>query len=355
MAGSRAGMTVLHVAECFAAGVRTALLEYIASTPMVEHVVLAADRGEPLPSSCAGYRRIGMVDGHLARIRQVRQLRRLLQPSIIHAHSSYAGVYARLGCGNVPVVYTPHCFAFERRDLPVAARRTLWSVERSLVGRTVIVAACSRRESDLAQQLGETSVCIPNVGRFVDPVNQDIINESSTDISRVVFMGRISPQKDPGFAVATVQRIAALAGGRVGFEWIGDGPAADRARLEEAGVRVTGWLPAEEVAAELSSSSVYLHTAAWEGFPMAVLEASQLGLPIVARAIPALDGMPEEFLGEGPAAVAAIAAEMIGAPDAQGACAARWGEALAGNTRGRQRDALLAAYAQATGRTTEEG
>lgn len=355
MTGSGARMRVLHVAECFAAGVRTAMLEYIASTPMVEHIVVAADRGEPMPESCDGYRVIAMADGHLARIRQVRELCQALHPTLIHAHSSFAGVYARIGCGDVPVVYTPHCFGFERGDLSIAARRVLWMVERSLARRTAVIAACSRREAHLAQRIGASSICIPNVGRFGEDISHDVIEESRNGVSEVAFMGRITPQKDPGFALEAVRRITSLGDGRVRFEWIGDGTAADRARLEDAGVRVTGWLPAQEVAAELSKCAVYVHTAAWEGFPMAVLEASQLGLPIVARAIPALDGMPEEFLGDDPETVAAIAVQTISAPHTPGACATRWDEALSGNTRDNQRDALLTAYSQATGRATQEG
>ena len=354
MTGAGERMRVLHIAECFAAGVRTAMLEYIASTPMIEHIVVAADRGEPMPESCDSYRVIGMAHGHVARIHQVRTLCREFHPALIHAHSSFAGVYARIGCSDVPVVYTPHCFGFERGDLPVTARRILWLAERSLVGRTAVVAACSLREARLARKLGAPSVCIPNVGRFGHDIVRAAAGESRDGISEVAFMGRITPQKDPGFALEAVRRIAALREGRVLFEWIGDGPAADRARLEDAGVRVTGWLSAEEVAAELSRCAVYVHTAAWEGFPMAVLEASQLGLPIVARAIPALEGMPEEFLADDPETVAAIAARAMGAPRTRGDCAARWDEALSGNTRGNQRDALIAAYSRAIGRAIQE-
>lgn len=354
MTDSQRRPRVLHVAECFAAGVRTAMLEYIRSTPMIEHIVVGAYRGEPLPENPDGYRFIAMVDGQLARIRQVRELCRTIEPTVVHAHSSFAGLYVRVASGRVPVVYTPHCFGFERTDLPHSARGALWAIERVLALRTAEVAACSPREAQLARRMVRNVTSVPNVGRFEGLDLKHSTRGSAGRVPKVTFMGRISAQKDPKFAAETVREFRELHVGQVDFEWIGDGPQEACAALKRAGIRVTGWLSGEQVTEELSGSSVYVHAAAWEGFPMAVLEASQLGLPIVARAIPALNQMPRDYLGGDPETVAAIIARAIASTGELNRCAARWSDALAANTRDNQRDALLAVYARAAGRNAQE-
>ena len=59
-----------------------------------------------------------------------------------------------------------------------------------------------------------------------------------------------------------------------------------------AGVEVTGWLEQDVAVKEIADCDVYLHTAAWEGYPMTILEAFELGMPVVARTIHALTSEP---------------------------------------------------------------
>ena len=68
---------------------------------------------------------------------------------------------------------------------------------------------------------------------------------------------------------------------------MGGGAPGEEAALREAGALVTGWLPRQAALERLAAADVYVHTAAWEGFPVSVLEAAALDLPILARRIPA--------------------------------------------------------------------
>ncbi len=78
----------------------------------------------------------------LAAIAGVRRLVSQLAPDVVHAHSSFPGVYARAALLHGPrLVYTPHCFAFERRDVGWVARSTYRAVERALRGRADLLAA----------------------------------------------------------------------------------------------------------------------------------------------------------------------------------------------------------------------
>ena len=69
--------------------------------------------------------------------------------------------------------------------------------------------------------------------------------------------------------------------------WIGDAPGDEAAPLRAAGIPLTGWLPhAEDALAELARATVLLHYSAWDGAPLAVLEAIARDVVVVASDIP---------------------------------------------------------------------
>jgi glycosyltransferase involved in cell wall biosynthesis len=68
--------------------------------------------------------------------------------------------------------------------------------------------------------------------------------------------------------------------------------------LEKSGVEVTGWLPKESGLSVLAGASVYLHTARWEGFPVSLLEAVAIGVPVVVLRRPYAETLPDELLAE---------------------------------------------------------
>ncbi len=75
------------------------------------------------------------------------------------------------------------------------------------------------------------------------------------------------------------------------FVWIGTGEDEAVRELRAAGVEVTGWLSPSAVREELKRCSAYFHSASYEGFPISVLDAAALGLPVVVREIAAFEGV----------------------------------------------------------------
>ncbi|WP_155487378.1 glycosyltransferase, partial [Vibrio campbellii] len=67
--------------------------------------------------------------------------------------------------------------------------------------------------------------------------------------------------------------------------WIGGGERELEDQLRAQGIKVTGMIPRDEVVSLLKTSDLYLHTAAWEGMPLTILEAAKLHLPMVIRSI----------------------------------------------------------------------
>jgi glycosyltransferase involved in cell wall biosynthesis len=298
---------VLHVVESLGSGVTTALEDYLRSMPGYVHIVLGWRRPEAQTGDDLGVLAAEVLElpkGRIAQLLAIRRQIRRLRPDIVHAHSSYAGVYVRLGApwSQRSLVYTPHGFSFERRDVPAPVRAAFWLVEAALSLRPCQVAAVGPREAELARRLpGHPPVTyVPNVVRRAGLAAGGAVPPATAGSLRVAAVGRISPAKDPVFLCRAVRLTRGLP---IDWIWVGGGDPVRESALRDAGVRVTGWSTRSEALAVLATADVYVHTAAWEGSPVSVLEAAALGLPVVARRtralealdLPGLCGTPEQL------------------------------------------------------------
>lgn len=350
--GTRSGQAVrvLHVTECWGSGVASAVHAYVEATPDHEHwLLMAHDAADPLLGEDRLLKGVRVFsDGHLARIRDVAAAYREIRPDIVHAHSSYAGFYVR-SCPPVPtgrIVYSPHCYAFERTDVALPVRYGFRLAETLLASRTGVVAAVSPREAELAARLrgGQRVVYVPNVVPET-PAAVEPREPGDRPGLVAVSVGRVCAQKDPAFFAAA----ARASDESIRWVWIGDGDPALRRVLQDAGVVVTGWLAREEALALLGTADVYVHTASWEGAPISVLEAVGAGLPVVARDIPALRSLGVPDLVTTPAGCARAVADLGDRPRREEAVR-RLAGALAGqHTSGLQADRLAHAYTLVTG------
>jgi glycosyltransferase involved in cell wall biosynthesis len=270
----------------------------IASAPEAEHTVLILRRrphfGHTERRDGVTYIDAGERVGLLHSLQQLAQAYRELRPDIVHAQSSYAGAYVRalLPIPKGVIVYTPHCFAFERMDLSPSKRAVLRMVERMLAWRTGTLFAVSEHEGRLADSLSGRWRVIRavNTPDLPDELVGSAHSPGPLDRVRVTAVGRICRQKDPEFFMDVV-RIARRRGVDVDWTWIGDGEPHLRAGLENLGVTVTGWQDRVAAMQVLASSHICLHTAAWEvGVPMTVLEAAGMGVPSVVRSMASIDG-----------------------------------------------------------------
>lgn len=275
---------ILHVVESLGGGVVSSVLAMVDATPDLDHHLAFwpwrdhADTGDEL----AVFRSVHTLSTKPVRaVLDLRDLVHGLRPGRVHAHSSYAGLLARAVDLDVDVVYSPHCFAYERRDLGPAGRLALRQVERALVRRTAVLVACSPREAMLAEALGHREVVlVPN--RALDP---PAVRARHAEELRVVAVGRVSAQKDWRHLLAVKDRVEREHGRPITWEWLGGGDPDGEHALRDHGVAVAGWLPRGEVLRRLGDAQAYLHTAAWEAAPISIIEAASVGLPIAARGI----------------------------------------------------------------------
>jgi glycosyltransferase involved in cell wall biosynthesis len=107
---------------------------------------------------------------------------------------------------------------------------------------------------------------------------------------RVLFVGRLSPEKGADFLIELARSIDAT------FEIIGDGPEIERLRaVASNNVLFRGWLNHHDVIERIKSAAVIAVPSRWfEGFPMIVLEAFSAGTPVVASRIGSLAEIVED-------------------------------------------------------------
>ncbi|MGI9600835.1 MAG: glycosyltransferase [Acidimicrobiales bacterium] len=310
-------LRVLHVAESFSAGVATAIEGYIDHSPThLSHVVYGFRRpGIQVAERFDSFTLHDLPGDKVGLARAIRTAIRDEEPDVVHLHSSWAGILGRLAMPRgVPVVFTPHCFSFERLDISMPTRSTFRVAEVMLASRTDVFATCSHHEMAAAGQF-------PTFGAQPDVIHLPYVlphrasaqmhalreDRETAPVSDPVIVGsgRLGSQKGSDFFVEVVRESAkhrSLRGVR--WRWVGGGDDELADELTAAGVSVTGWIDRSDVLDRLSTSDVYLHTAAWEGFPLTVLEAAAMGLPVIAREIAALRQAEGLLLGQRPEDVA---------------------------------------------------
>lgn len=287
---ARRQLRVLHLSEAYGGGIASAISDYVERTPDLEHVLLVAHRrgkvsiGDQLP----GLRCLRLRTSLRGAVADIRSIVRMERIDIVHAHSSYAGLYARLALSprRLPLVYSPHCFAFERTDLPQPMRLVLRSLERLLALRTTAFVAVGHRERDVIERIGRhrPTITVPHLPPAVRPVPSRPAGPLT-----VGAVGRLCSQKDPKFFGRVVAEIRARHPEvELRWKWIGGGDDRVAGELEGLGVEVTRWMPRSKVLEELAELDLCLLTSAWEGFPFSVIEAAAHHIPVLARSIPAL-------------------------------------------------------------------
>jgi glycosyltransferase involved in cell wall biosynthesis len=334
-------MRVLHVVESYGAGTASALVQYVRATPELEHHLVRrlrddddhADDGE-----LTLFASVHEMDaGVLPAVRSVRRAVKAVGPDVVHGHSSFGGAFARLAAGRRPlVVHTPHCYATERADLGRPARAAYEVAERLLSYNTQVVAGCSRRETALGRSYAPKArhVVVPNVS----DLRADGVERAEPPV--VTAMGRLTAQRDPLAFLDVVRRLDGNARAR----WIGDGDDALKQQLLDGGVEVTGWLPRSEAIRLLGESTVYVHTARWDGAPMTMIEAHALGLPQLAVTSPAVADGPAGTVAPTTDELADALLRLLADPQERAANLAAWDGYFEANTVDRQRGALLEAY-----------
>jgi glycosyltransferase involved in cell wall biosynthesis len=219
--------------------------------------------------------------------------------SLIHAHASKPGFLTRiaaLGTG-VPVLYSPHCFAFH----PGASMATqlITAMLESFAARfTTCIVAVADGERELARQYGvgrDDQFTVIHTGIDPAPFRKRVDAariKSSLGIPVtapvVGSVGRLSRQKSPLDFVRVAEAVH-RSRPDARFVWVGDGPLESDVQKLSTSLHldsVIHWLgKRNDVPQLLHTFDCFVLTSRWEGFPLVVLEAMAADVPVVATDI----------------------------------------------------------------------
>ena len=224
-----------------------------------------------------------------ARIRRERY-------DLIHAHASKPGFLMRIaavGTG-IPVIYSPHNFAFHEGSKPLVARVVALFEKFAALFTTQIIAV-AKHERDLALKYGvgkpELYSVIPT---GIDPVlyqqPADVLEIKRSlgipDTAQVIgTVGRLAVPKLP---IDFVRVAAELKKdfSDLHFVWVGSGPLQEEAQAltNELGLKDSvHWLGHRDDAYRLYNIfNCFLLLSRWEANPLVLLEAFSAGVPVIA-------------------------------------------------------------------------
>lgn len=249
----------------------------------------------------------------LAAFIELMRLFRRLHPTIVHTHSSKAGILGRWAawCARVPVIiHTIHGYGITPAQ-PPWLRRALILLERATGWITTHWIAVAQADVEKGIKWGlfdRTQVSVVRPGIDPHPFQTDI-DTTTRDALRAQFgvgpaeylvgtVACLKPQKAPEDFVAVAKEVCeTISNAR--FVLIGDGDLRPRIEslIEGNGLRtrlhLAGWR--RDIPTVMKIFDAFLLTSHWEGLPRVLLEARAIGILVVATRV----GGVEEVIVQG--------------------------------------------------------
>jgi|SRR5579863_761472 glycosyltransferase involved in cell wall biosynthesis len=204
-------------------------------------------------------------------------------PDLVHAHTSKAGLLARLAAAvtRKPAVFTAHTWSFADG---ISRWQQWWTVplERlaARLGTKIITVSQANKEMALRQSVAKAS-SIVRIWNGISDVPQRA-RPGSGDPLTLIMTARFVPQKDHLLLIEALSQAA----GNWRLLLVGDGfrrPGVERA-IAKAGLRdrITCLGERTDIPELLAAADLFVLASHWEGLPLSIIEAMRAGLPVVA-------------------------------------------------------------------------
>jgi glycosyltransferase involved in cell wall biosynthesis len=282
-------MRIVHVTNRYVGGVKTAIENLVNSSPEHEHyLVFISKEGEfKTALDSAKFKSVQVLEftNPIKLASLIRKMSSSWEANVIHAHSSWAGLYTRILRQKVIVLYQPHGIAFANPKYGPIPRLALNFVEYLLSFRTTAFLAVGSYEMEIIKSMSPKAPVF--LLRNWSRLERKNWKTNPTQNSRVIgVVGRICLEKDPEYFIQVAHCLRAISS-KYTFRWLGAGDADLTARLQGEEIGVTGWLSELEVARELANLDFLVSSSKSEGMPFTLLDALNTGIPAFLRDIPA--------------------------------------------------------------------
>ncbi|MEH1904714.1 MAG: glycosyltransferase family 4 protein [Nostoc sp.] len=231
--------------------------------------------------------------GEFLAIKECISLINKIKPDIIHAHSSKAGVIARIaGClSKTPVVFTAHGWGFTQGTPPL--QRTVALIAEKLLAPLSAKLICvseSGRQQALKFGVGNKN-SLHVIHNGIANISLCMAN-SSQQPPRLIMVARFQEPKDQP---TVLRAIAQLQNPSIHLDLVGSGPFLEscKALAQSLGIakQVSFLGDRTDVPDLLARSQIFILSSHHEGLPISILEGMRAGLPVVATNV---NGIPEE-------------------------------------------------------------
>ena len=257
------------------------------------------ERGIPLVLEPTLVREVNPVKDLLA-VWRLAQLMRQGNYTIVHTHSSKAGIVGRWAAklAGVPViVHTVHGWGHHERQHPLIRAYYIWLEKLTLpITDKLIVVSSLNIEKGLADGIGKlANYVVIRSGIELDRFGHPQVSRAATraawgipqDAVVIGSVTRLSPQKAPLDFVQAAAQIAQRYP-QTYFMMVGDGPLRSEVEALAAQVGIADRLVLtglrRDVPELMAAFDLFALSSLWEGLPRVLPQAMATSLPIVATA-----------------------------------------------------------------------
>jgi glycosyltransferase involved in cell wall biosynthesis len=293
--GSIRPLKVLNVAETIKGGIATylavldkgkALLNceffYLIPKAQASHIDVVRSYAHGAKRSMGGllslaWRTIAMV--------------RRLQPDVVFAHSSFAGIAVCVArpfiARSIRVFYCPHGWA-QFRESPSVVNKAVLAIERiiSYIPNRTINISDFEHCTVLRRGFSRKCVLVRNTVAEVS-LQAKPVDHSGRPI-KALFVGRFDRQKGVDILFDAIVELQSRVEQGIEFDIVGASVLESGEVYSPpiaANVRYHGWLSQEDILSFYQGADVLIMPSRWEGFGLCALEAFRAGIAVVANPV----------------------------------------------------------------------